>query len=237
MISCRLKLKPLISLVPRLPRFLVLPLLLATALTTANSAAARQAQDDSPRELSGMSASTSFNVKDDLPLDLQAETAISMLYRLAKASPTTLDRFAAYTRDVSLTQARDETIDYRFWLFRFSATLKKIEKVSIVDAPNTSDSIQHLYRCTAEVTDASGESLHCTILTRMVPSQLPTNTEIATPIECTGLLYCRALTGLAAEGSTEEAQSEATESSRGNPNAHVHCRSLGLVPKDRSHCR
>ena len=174
-------------------QLLVLSLIVLISMA-ATSAAARQAQDDRPRELSGMSASTSFQIKDDLPLDTQAETAISMLYRLSKASPAIMDRFADYSRDVTLLQAKDETIDYRFWLFRFSAKLKKIERVPIAGAPNTPDSIQHLYRCTAEATDASGSPLHCTILTRLVPSQLPIDTEIDSPIVCAGLLYCRALT-------------------------------------------
>ena len=52
-------------------------ILLATTILAA-PATARQAQDDSPRELSGMSASMSFNTKDDLPLDPQSETAVSM---------------------------------------------------------------------------------------------------------------------------------------------------------------
>ena len=120
-------------------------ILLATTILIA-PATARQVQDDSPRELSGMSASMSFNTKDDLPLDPQSETAVSMLYRLQKASPASLDRFAAYSRDVSLVEARDETIDYRFWLFRFPANLHKIQRIAIPDAPQTSDSIQHLYR-------------------------------------------------------------------------------------------
>ena len=156
-------------------------------------AIARQAQDNAPRELSGMSASMSFNTKDGLPLNPQSETAVSMLYRLRQASPTSLDRFATYSRNVSLSEARDKTIDYRFWLFRFSANLKKIERVTIVDAPKTSDSIQHLYRCSAQATDSSGNSISCTILTRTVPNQLPQQSEINTPIQVTGLLYCRAL--------------------------------------------
>ena len=179
----------------------LLPLLVLASILLTTTAAARQVQDDSPRELSGMSASTSFDTKDDLALDPQSETAISMLYRLRKASPATLDRFANYSRDVTLTEAKNDTIDYRFWLFRSAATLKKIEKISIVDAPNTSDSIQHLYRCTALATNASGKPLHCTILTRVVPSQLPLQTEIDEPIEFTGLLYSRAFVGSAAKDS------------------------------------
>ena len=182
-------------------------LLLASFLTT-TSAAARQAQDDSPRELAGMSASVSFNTKDDLTLNPQDDTVVSMLYRLKKASPATLDDFANYTREVSLTEAKKDTIDYRFWLFRFSAKLKNIERISIADAPDTPDSIQALYRCVAEATDASGNSIRCTILTRLIPSQLPTDTQIDTPIECTGLLYCRALVGSAAD--TAATQTEPT---------------------------
>ena len=128
-------------------------------------ATAMQYQDDSPRELAGISASVSFDTKDDLPLDPQAKTVVNMLYRLQKASPATLDRFAAFSKDVRLTQARDETIDFRFWLFRFSANLTKIQKVPIADAPPTSDSIDHLYRCTALATDSTGSSIPCTILT------------------------------------------------------------------------
>ena len=170
----------------------------ATAIATPaigwhSTGPAMQSQDDSPRELAGVSASASFRTKDDLPLDTQAKTAVSMLYRLQKASPATLDRFAFFSKDVSLTQARDETIDFRFWLFRFSANLTKIQKVPIADAPETSDSIGHLYRCTALATDSTGSSIPCTILTRSVPSQLPLETEIDTPIQVTGLLYCRAL--------------------------------------------
>ena len=149
-----------------------------------------------------MSASLSFNTEDDLPLDLQSETAISMLYKLKKASPATLDRFANYSRDVTLGDALKDTIDYRFWLFRSSAKLKKIEKVKIVDAPATSDSIQHYYRCTAEATDAEGKPQHCTILTRVVPSQLPLETEIDEPIKFTGFLYSRALIDSAAGDET-----------------------------------
>ena len=163
----------------------------ATAVTT--PATAMQYQDDSPRELAGISASVSFDTKDDLPLDPQAKTVVNMLYRLQKASPATLDRFAAFSKDVRLTQARDETIDFRFWLFRFSANLTKIQKVPIADAPPTSDSIDHLYRCTALATDSTGSSIPCTILTRSIPSQLPLETEIDTSIQVTGLLYCRAL--------------------------------------------
>ena len=151
----------------------------ATAVTT--PATAMQYQDDSPRELAGISASVSFDTKDDLPLDPQAKTVVNMLYRLQKASPATLDRFAAFSKDVRLTQARDETIDFRFWLFRFSANLTKIQKVPIADAPPTSDSIDHLYRCTALATDSTGSSILCTILTRSIPSQLPLETEIDTP--------------------------------------------------------
>lgn len=167
-------------------------ILLATTILAA-PATARQAQDDSPRELSGMSASMSFNTKDDLPLDPQSETAMSMLYRLQKASPASLDRFAAYSRDVSLVEARDETIDYRFWLFRFPANLHKIQRIAIPDAPQTSDSIQHLYRCSASATGPSGNSISCTILTRSVPKKLSEQAGINTPIQVTGLLYCRAL--------------------------------------------
>ena len=205
MISCKLKRSHGYTL-----RLALLPLLLASLLLT-TTVAAKQAQDDSPRELSGMSASTSFGIKDDLPLDPQDETAISMLYRLRKASPATLDRFAAYTREVSLTQAKEDTIDYRFWLFRFSADLKKINRVPIANAPDTSDSIKYLYRCTAEATDATGNSIRCTILTRTVPSQLPTDTEIDTPIQCTGLLYNRALIDPAAKSSTAEDPANQTE--------------------------
>ena len=177
-------------------------LLLATfflTITIATSVAARQVQDDSPRELAGISASASFNTKDDLPLDLQAPTAINMLYRLRKASPATLDHFAAFSKDVSLTQARDETIDFRYWLFRFSANLTKIQRVPIAGAPQTSDSIGHLYRCTAVATDPTGSSIPCTILARSIPSQLPRDTEIDTPIQVTGLLYCRALVSIPVE--------------------------------------
>ena len=174
----------------------LVPLLLAILITaTPTLGFAKQAQDDSPRELARMSASLSFNTKDDLPLDLQDETAISMLYRLQQASPATLDRFAAYTRDVTLDDARDDTIEYRFWLFRSSAKLKKLEKVAIADAPKTSDSIQNYYRCTAEAIDANGKPLHCTILSRVMPSQLPLETEIDEPIKFTGFLYARALVG------------------------------------------
>ena len=199
MTFCNVNRRHSVGFIARLTLFFLLSILL-TSTTTAGLA--RQVQDDGPRELSGMSASTSFETKDDLPLDLQAETAISMLYRLRKASPATLDRFSAYSRDVTLTQAQQETIDYRFWLFRSSAKLKKIDKVSIVDAPNTSDSIQHFYRCTVEATNDSGQPLHCTILARMVPSQLPMETEIDEPIEFTGLLYNRALLN-STKGETE----------------------------------
>ena len=195
--------------IARLTRFLLATFLLTTTIGTA---LARQVQDDSPRELSGMSASTSFETKDDQPLDLQTETAISMLYRLRKASPATLDQFASYSRGVSLSQARQETIDYRFWLFRSSAKLKKIERVAIVDAPNTSDSIQHFYRCTAAATDGTGEPLHCTIMTRVVPSQLPLETEIDEPIEFTGLLYNRA-----SIGSPTESAKATTPDDQGKP--------------------
>ena len=206
MIFRKLKRTHALGSVPRL-----MPLLLVTALlTAATTTAAKQVRDDSPRELSGMSASTSFNTKDDLPLAPQAKTAISMLYRLRKASPATLDRFAAYSRDVTLNQAQEETIDYRFWLFRFKANLKRIERVPIADAPDTSDSIQQLYRCTAEATDASGKSIHCTILSRKVPSQLPKETELDEPIEYTGLLYSRALVDLDVEGSPEDGQAIST---------------------------
>ena len=177
-------------------------LLLATfflTITIATSVAAKQVQDDSPRELAGISASASFNTKDDLPLDLQAPTAINMLYRLRKASPATLDHFAAFSKDVSLTQARDETIDFRYWLFRFSASLTKIQRVPIAGVPQTSDSIGHLYRCTAVATDPTGSSIPCTILARSIPSQLPRETEIDTPIQVTGLLYCRRLVSIPVE--------------------------------------
>ena len=167
--------------------------LLAIAATL--PASAMQVQDDSARELSGMSASTSFDTKDDLPLDPQAKTAVSMLYRLRKASPTTLDRFAAFSKDVSLTDARDETADLRFWLFRFSANLTNVEPVTIAGAPQTSDSIGRLYRCTAVATDPTGTPVPCTILVRSIPSQLPLETKIDTPVQVTGLLYCRALIG------------------------------------------
>ena len=206
MTSCNAKRKHSAGTIARLPLLVVASILLTTTATSA----ARQVRDNGPRELSGMSASTSFETKDDLPLDPQAETAVSMLYRLRQASPATLDRFANYSRDVSLTEARDETIDYRFWLFRSSAKLKQIEKVPIIDAPDTPDSIQHLYRCTAEATDASGKPLPCTILTRVVPSQLPLQTEIDEPIEFTGLLYSRALVGSAADRSMTAPDETAT---------------------------
>jgi len=97
------------------------------------------------------------------------------------------------SRDIGLAQAREETIDYRFWLFRFPAILHKIERIAITDAPQTSDSIQQLYRCSATATDPSGNSIPCTILTRSVPNKLPKQSAINTPIQVTGLLYCRAL--------------------------------------------
>ena len=204
-------------------------LLFASILLMAPTAAtlARQAQDDSPRELSGMSASLSFRTKDDLPLDLQAETAISMLYRLRKASPATLNQFAYYSRDISLTQAKSDTIDYRFWLFRSPAKLKKIERVAIVDAPDTSDSIQNFYRCTAEATDASGTPLHCTIMTRSVPSQLPTDTDIDEPIEFTGLLYNRALIEPTCRRPNLANRNDKNQTHK---NTRVHRRPFGLVP-------
>ena len=207
MISPKLKRRPSFDYALWLP----LLTLLLLKLTTTASAATRQARDDSPRELSGMSASTSFDTKDDLPLDTQSETAISMLYRLQKASPATLDRFAAYSRDVGLAEAKEDTIDYRFWLFRFPANLKKIERVAITNAPKTTDSIRSLYRCTATATDASGTPHHCTILTRQVPSQLPLDTELDTPIKCTGMLYNRAVVGPTAKESGAANQAKQPE--------------------------
>ncbi|MDB2687192.1 hypothetical protein N9Y42_08260, partial [Mariniblastus sp.] len=89
MTFCNVNRRYSVGFIARLTLFFLLSILLTS--TTA-AGLVRQVQDDGPRELSGMSASTSFNTKDDLPLDLQAETAISMLYRLRKASPATLDR-------------------------------------------------------------------------------------------------------------------------------------------------
>ena len=174
----------------RVPLFLFAIILLTPIIST--PVIAKQAQDDSARELSGMSASAAFVTKDDLPLDLEAPTALSMLYRLRNASPTTLEEFTFFTRNTTLSEARDETIDYRFWLFQLPATLNKVERIPIADAPDTSDTIRHFYRCSAQTTDEAGNPVHCTILSRTVPSQLLDQTEINTPIEFTGLLYCRA---------------------------------------------
>ena len=192
-------------------------------------ATAMQYQDDSPRELAGISASVSFDTKDDLRLDPQAKTAVNMLYRLQKASPATLDRFAAFSKDVRLTQARDETIDFRFWLFRFPANLTKIQKVPIADAPPTSDSIGHLYRCTALATDSTGSSILCTILTRSIPSQLPLETEIDTPIQVTGLLYCRALVSTPVEAGPADQPTDANQ-----PTLVFIADRLGWFPKKES---
>jgi len=190
-------------------RLMLIVFFWATAI--APPVTAMQYQDDSPRELAGISASVSFDTKDDLPLDPQAKTAVSMLYRLRKASPSTLDRFAAFSKDVSLTQARDETIDFRFWLFRFPANLTKIQKVPIAGAPQTTDSIGHLYRCTALATDSTGSSIPCTILTRSIPSQLPLETEINTPIQVTGFLYCRALVRTSVEAGPADQPTDANQ--------------------------
>lgn len=206
-----LKSKRSISSVCRGSALLLLAVFSGAAAIVA-PALAMQVRDDSPRELAGISASVSFETKDDLPLDPQAQTAISMLYRMRKASPVTLDRFAAFSKDISLAEARDETIDYRFWLFRFSATLTKVEKVSVADAPETSDSIRSLYRCSAMAADPAGNSIPCTILARSIPSQLPLETEIDTQVQVTGLLYCRALIGAAVETGPADQPSDVGQS-------------------------
>lgn len=154
------------------------------------SANATQVQDDRPRELAGISFSESFRFKDDLELDIEAKIIPRMLYRLRKASPSTLQRFVDFSKDKTWNDVFENTFDHRFWLFEFNASLQKIEKINL-DASDTPDSIKYFYRCHCVATDENGALRRCIVLTRTLPRALRDKSVVDEPIRFSGLLYCR----------------------------------------------
>lgn len=175
---------------PTMRHFILVTTIAALALV--RPVEPKQVQDDRPRELAGISFSESFGFKDDIELDLSANIIPRMLYRLRKSSPATLQRFSNYSKNKTWNDVVEHTIDHRFWLFQFQASLKSVQRVSL-DAPNTPDSIQYFYRCTCVATDDRGAQTNCTVLTRTLPKPLRDKTIIDEPIRFTGLLYCRAI--------------------------------------------
>jgi hypothetical protein len=164
---------------------------------------AKQVQDDRPRELAGISFSESFRFQDDRELDLDAKIIPRMLYRLRKSSPSTLKRFLDYSKTKTWNDVFESTIDHRFWLFEFDASLRKIEKIDI-DAPNTPDAIKYFYRCQCLATDASGQPRRCIVLARTLPRALRDQTAVDEPIRFSGLLYCRTAQDVKDEGPSDQ---------------------------------
>ena len=161
-----------------------------------------QAQNDAPRELSGLSSSEAFQFKDDLPLDPSAPIIKKMLYRLRKTSPATIDRFLKYTRSKTASQAWQDAaadpIGYRFWLLRVPGRLKRTTAVPTA-GPQTADSIKKFYRCDISFSDMSltvsgqptASPINCTVFCRRIPKKLPLDTGLDEPIRFNGLFFCR----------------------------------------------
>lgn len=158
------------------------------ALTVAPCSA--QLRDGSARELSGISESEAFEVKDDLEVDHRSEMVRRVLYRARKTSPQSRNQFCQQSADVAWKAIYDDTFKYRFWMFRREAKIQRVVATKFRNSPESAE-IQQFYVAYGYVQDGD-EKIGCRIITRKFPEKLKTGAAFDEPVSFEGFLYCRA---------------------------------------------
>ena len=148
---------------------------------------ASQEHDETPMQLSGLSVSQAFEIKDDQPLDPDLPLIKQLLYRIKKSSPKSRWELSQYTADLSWEDLSERTEDFRLWVFNRKARLKLVEKHGFDDALPGSE-IKGLYICHCE--DQQGRRFLA--LARSVPRWLRNDKPTDEPIGITGMLFARA---------------------------------------------
>lgn len=92
--------------------------------------AAWQSDKVFPGELAGLDQSDALLIDDDQPVSAQQEFLVRLLYRARKATPASLQSFAAYSESVTLPELMRAPKQYRGWVFRLSGRAKSAEWVS-----------------------------------------------------------------------------------------------------------
>lgn len=92
-----------------------------------NAAAALQTEKIFPGELAGLDQSEALLIDDDQPPEVQQEFLLRLLYRARKATPGSLERFSAFSRETALGELLKNPKQYRGWVFRLSGEATAVE--------------------------------------------------------------------------------------------------------------
>ena len=145
------------------------------------------AQQEIPSALSGFQPSELYDVVDESPFSTSDEFMIRLLFRSGNASSESWDRYATYTRGVSLAAIEEHPQKYRFQVFELQGRVKSVSPVRLPEGyANPSMRGFYLVRVESE----SGDSFM--IAARSVPRVWPVRTEIDEPIRCRGFFQALA---------------------------------------------
>lgn len=173
-------------------------LLISMTLVGLPSLTRGQIHDETPIELSGFSVSETYDIKDDLPLDLDAQPIERLLYRLRSSSPRTRAHYSQFSRTTSWDEIINQTDEFRMRMFDRPGRVKKIESHHLATATLDTD-IQQFYVCHGEFTpefnpDSQSEKPHpFMVITRTIPAVLPLGEPIDEPVRVLGFLYLRTI--------------------------------------------
>ena len=109
--------------------------LLSGWIAGASFAAPIQSDEDSPAALAGLSASQAYEIEDDVPLDLENEYLLRLLYRIPKVSVSNLKKYAGLSTEVDRQQLQDSPRKYRLWIFALEGRVKSVTRYQMGNAP------------------------------------------------------------------------------------------------------
>ena len=101
---------------------------ISLSLLIAGSAAAQQ---ELPSALSGFEPSELYDVIDESQFSASDEFMIRLLFRAANASQESWERYAKYTRGISLAAVQDHPQEYRFQVFEITGRVKMVIPIGL----------------------------------------------------------------------------------------------------------
>ena len=165
--------------------FILVGWILTSAVTS--SAGAIQSHYEAPIELSGMSISEAYQIKDDQPLDVESPTVKKLLHRVKKTSPRSRKKYGDLAKAITWDEIVEKTEDHRLWVFDRMARLRKIEQHRFADTYEDAE-IKGLFVC--HCVNDQGQPF--VALARTIPRALKPDVTLDEPVRVEGFLYARA---------------------------------------------
>lgn len=85
-------------------------------------------QDSSPRALSGFEESESYDLEDDVLLDVNDANVIKLLYLVKKISRKNFEKYSQYSNGITLEDVQARPQKHRLWVFRISGVAKRAKQ-------------------------------------------------------------------------------------------------------------